>query len=315
MTAIKYPTQIDDNMSLPDAVDKVTPVKASVVNKLKSAILAIENELGTKPSGQAATVKQKILNIENSIANLDIISLSGDLGGSLLTPHVIGLNGTPLSDTAPESGQVLYFNGLAWEPFTLPDSQVPFTASGDLSGNGLSQTVVKIQGRDVANTLPTSNQFLGWNNSSTRWEPITLDVSLTDVIEGANYSNYLIIPISITNSQTNSNVYSTAAIFNFNPTLYKSAASGGNRVIKLKVIGETTGPDLSIRMYNFTAGSVVTGSTMTTASTNSVIIETADLTSNLTNGSAIYYLQISLDTVNPAEHGDVTYAVLEIYWS
>lgn len=314
MTDIKYPAQIDDNNSLPDAVDKVTPVKASVVNKLKKAILAIENELGTKPSGQSATVKNKLLSIENSIANLDIISLSGDIGGTLSTPLIIGINGTPVSDIAPQSGQVLYFNGLAWEPFTLPDNQIPFTANGDLSGNSLSQTVIKIQGRNIANTTPIANQFLGWSTSNDRWEPITLDVSLTDVTEGANYSNYLIIPISITNSQTNSNSYSTAAVFNFDPTIYKGAG-GGSRVLKLKVIGETTGPELSIRLYNFTAGAVVTGTTMTTTSTSNTLIETANILSNLTNGSAIYNLQISLDTVNPAEHGDVTYAVLEIYWS
>ena len=308
---IKYPAEIDNNSSLPDAVDNVTPVKAYVINNLKKAIIAIESELGTKPSGASATVKQRLINIENSISNLEIISLSNDLGGTLSEPQVVGIRGVPISDAEPSSGQILYFNGISWIPYTLPSNEFPFSAGGDLSGSSSSQSVIKIQGRNVANTAPTANQFLGWSTSNDRWEPITLDVSLTDVIEGANYSNYLIIPISITNSQTNTNSYSTAAVFNFNPTIYKA----GTRVIKLKVIGETTGPELSIRLYNLTAGAIVSGSTLTTTSTTSVLLETADISSNITNGSAIYNLQISLDTVNPAEHGDLMYAVIEIYWS
>lgn len=75
----KYPAQIDNNSSLPDAIDNVTPVKAIVVNQLKEAIIAIESELGTKPSGVSSTLKARLANIELSISNIQTISLSNDL--------------------------------------------------------------------------------------------------------------------------------------------------------------------------------------------------------------------------------------------
>lgn len=50
-----------------------------------------------------------------------------------------------------------------------------FTASGDLSGNASSQTVVALQGYPVASTTPTSSQVLQWNGSA--WTPATLSAS------------------------------------------------------------------------------------------------------------------------------------------
>lgn len=56
----QYPGKIDDNTSLPDAIDSITPVQADVVNRLKQAILAIESELGTKPSGVYSSLKARL---------------------------------------------------------------------------------------------------------------------------------------------------------------------------------------------------------------------------------------------------------------
>ena len=42
----KYPDQIDTSTELPKATDLVTPVNGESVNRLRSAILAVENELG-----------------------------------------------------------------------------------------------------------------------------------------------------------------------------------------------------------------------------------------------------------------------------
>lgn len=112
----QYPAKIDNNTSLPDAIDNITPVKADVVNRLKQAILAVENELGTKPSGVSATVKARLSDIENSINNLEIVQLTNDLGGTIDEPLVVGLRGIPISSSLPAIGQTLSFNGLAWVP-------------------------------------------------------------------------------------------------------------------------------------------------------------------------------------------------------
>lgn len=66
-----YPYALDDSLTLPITTDNVTPVKAEVVNNLRSAILAIESELGIDPSGTYGTVR----------ARLDALSEGGGGGG------------------------------------------------------------------------------------------------------------------------------------------------------------------------------------------------------------------------------------------
>jgi hypothetical protein len=40
----------------------------------------------------------------------------GDLGGGLPTPRVVGIQGTPVSNTIPTIGQVLTFDGMKYVP-------------------------------------------------------------------------------------------------------------------------------------------------------------------------------------------------------
>lgn len=60
MSGTKYPAAIDDNTSLVLSTDLVTPVKSQVPNDLRSAILAIETELGIDPSQVYATVRARL---------------------------------------------------------------------------------------------------------------------------------------------------------------------------------------------------------------------------------------------------------------
>ncbi len=64
----KYPENLDDSSSLPIATDKVTPVKAEVVNRLRDAVLLIESELGIDPSSTFSTVRARLDALEQ-IAN------------------------------------------------------------------------------------------------------------------------------------------------------------------------------------------------------------------------------------------------------
>jgi len=92
--AIKYPAQIDDQISLPSVGNK-TPISPGVINKLREAILAIESELGVKPGGINSTVKGKLEELSNIINNLNNIELTGDLGGETNSPKIVGLQGRP----------------------------------------------------------------------------------------------------------------------------------------------------------------------------------------------------------------------------
>jgi hypothetical protein len=68
-----YPDAIDGYAQLPLVVDDVTDIDAVTVNRLRDAIVAIQQELGTTPSGSFDNVKDRIINISSLI---DRISMS-----------------------------------------------------------------------------------------------------------------------------------------------------------------------------------------------------------------------------------------------
>lgn len=93
-----------------------------------------------------------------------ISSFSGTLAGEVTGPTgatVVSKISTKTLSGVPTMGQFLTYNGtnLAWVGITT------FTPGGDLSGSDVSQTVIGIQGRPVANTAPTTGQFYSWDGS------------------------------------------------------------------------------------------------------------------------------------------------------
>lgn len=60
-----YPDGIDGYAQLPLVIDNVTEINAVTVNRLRSAIVNIENELGTQPSGDFKTVRLRLDYLEN----------------------------------------------------------------------------------------------------------------------------------------------------------------------------------------------------------------------------------------------------------
>jgi len=157
----RYPAAIDTVFTLKPILDG-QPVTGGSVEQLREAIIAIEDELGVKPSGVYATVRNRLDIIEGAVGNLRIIELQQDLGGTLENPLVIGIQGRPVSDVAPEAGQVLVWNGIAWIPEKGPAPDIVF--AGDLSGTNLSQTVIGIQNVPVSDTLGNNGDVLTLNS-------------------------------------------------------------------------------------------------------------------------------------------------------
>jgi len=61
------------------------------------------------------------------------VQIGGDIGGTLSTPKVTGIQGNPVSATAPTVGQTLVWSGTAWVPGTRASSitlEHVFTAAG-----------------------------------------------------------------------------------------------------------------------------------------------------------------------------------------
>lgn len=158
---IKYPAQLDDSLSLPLAVDNNTPVQADVVNRLRNAIIAVEAELGVKPSSLYSTVRARLDYLDNLISNFDFIRLDQDLGGTVTLPKVIGIQGRPVASTTPSTLDVLTWNGIAWVPSPVAGSTgasfTPFTAT--LAGGGIievSQTSTNPAFTATYSLTPTS---------------------------------------------------------------------------------------------------------------------------------------------------------------
>lgn len=173
-----YPAEIDSSLNLPEVVDAISAVNATTINRLRAAIIAVETELGVKPSGVYGTVKEFLTSLNSSVqiindqlqylANNGTIFIPGkDLAGDGLNQTVVGIQGRGVSSTAPTDGQTLIWNNSAskWEPGII----ISFTAGNDLSGTNTSQTVIGIQGRPVASTAPNIDETLVWNGSV--WAP------------------------------------------------------------------------------------------------------------------------------------------------
>jgi len=94
----------------------------------------------------------------------------GDLNGTYPNPTVDGLQGFPVSASAPATSNVLTWNGSAWAP-AAPSGG---TLAGDVTGASGANTVVKIQGQSVAATVPVNFQQLTWDTGSSQWKPLQL---------------------------------------------------------------------------------------------------------------------------------------------
>ena len=125
--ASRYPIQID---SLPIVVDNFTPVKAAVVNNIRDAVMAVEAELGIKPSGIYGTVRARLDALETGLNSIvtTAVSFGGDLQNINPTSQkVIGLQSIPINATIPADGYVLTYS-LAdgyWHPAAAGSSTLP----------------------------------------------------------------------------------------------------------------------------------------------------------------------------------------------
>lgn len=70
--AIKYPAQLDNSSNLPTVTDGYSVVAANLINAIRDAVVAIEAELGIKPSGSNTTVKARLNNLDNYIYALGV---------------------------------------------------------------------------------------------------------------------------------------------------------------------------------------------------------------------------------------------------
>lgn len=92
-------------------------------------------------------------------------AVGGNLFGCVSANTWAKQGGDVLPGSVGNAGSVLGTNGTQTEWIPL---------GGDVTGSISGNAVVRIQGRAVASTAPSSGQTLVWNDSAGRWEPQTL---------------------------------------------------------------------------------------------------------------------------------------------
>ncbi len=101
------------------------------------------------------------------------LTLEGTLAGATIDASRI--RGVDVDSTAPTSGQVLRHNGTLWVPATLVPSDAGAAPAShthvEADVTDLDHDAVRLQGRDIASTAPSSGQVLKWNGS--QWAPAT----------------------------------------------------------------------------------------------------------------------------------------------
>lgn len=161
------------------------------------------------------------------------------------------------------------------------------------------------------------------NTTASSWPDVTTVThiltagavnQLKAVQDGGNYSKTFDLDTFANITSTASTTFVNGSTFELDPTIL--TAANGTRTISLRVVAETTGPQMTIQLFNYTAASVVSGSTLTTTSTVPVSLSTGDLTANLTNGPATYQVQIKMASGGlSSDRVSLDMAKLRIAWS
>jgi len=308
-----YPAQIDTNITLPQAIDNLTPVQGSIFNQLRNAVIAIETELGVKPSGINATVAERVGNLENIVGNLKIIELQQDLGGTLESPLVIGLQGRPVSDVGPNLNEVLTWDGIAWLP-QPPKGLIDVVLGCDLAGTKLCQLVVGLQGNPISSTAPATGQILQWTGSM--WAPGYSP-------PGPSSSN--IITFVAGPFTTNSSTPVRIGGRDFDMTPFPAVVGNLNRQVRFIAAIEVTtaAATCTVQLQDVTNNVTITNTVGTTSTdTGLVIFDSGPLTVGTANGDIrtdmipIYEVQLSMPTGNiTSDRAICVNARLEITYS
>lgn len=151
--ATNYPNTIDTYAQLPLVTDLVSAVQADDVNRIRDAVVAIQTELGTNPSGVSGTVKDRL---DALTALVEALSGGGaiDITADFISGHIeSALNKTYfLVNSIPYSG---YIGSV-----TTQSESGTCTATIEINGTPLGGAANSVSTSEETQSHVSSNTFV-----------------------------------------------------------------------------------------------------------------------------------------------------------
>ncbi len=337
MSYSKYPTSLDDAVSLPLAIDTVTPVSAIVINRLRDAVLAVQAELGTDPSRTYGTVRDRLDALRGAIeTNASAISAlelrvaaleagGGGGGGPHATTHEDGGSDEVTaqnlgSGSAPVDKVMVTDGGGGW---TLED-YAAFVAHGATHVDGGSDELTV---QDLGSgTAPDGYVLLadglgGWNIDELIAQDLSSDgaddgyIMVADGLGGWTVepiaTGAKIVPGVSGYEDTQDDSWQEIGGLVFNPAEYSGAtAFEFEALIQTTIIAKS----VSIRLYNLTDGAAVASSVQTSTSLVPELKSVSlSIPADLPNSEKIYTVQIKMSIAGgPNERGICKAAYIKV---
>jgi hypothetical protein len=112
-----------------------------------------------------------IINIGDVDGSDDLINstlFNGDVQGNYNNIEVVKLRQIEISETIPNDGEVLGFDGFQWVPFQLSDE---VSLEGDVNGTSLESEVVALKGKPINDDLieDFAQSLLVYNENTSEW--------------------------------------------------------------------------------------------------------------------------------------------------
>lgn len=247
-------------------------VRANNLSDVSSATAARTNlglgSLATKNSVNLATAE-----VTGTLPATNLPAYSGDISKAAgsASATVQGLRGVTLSATAPVSGQVLYFNGSAWMPITIPSNVGTVTnvtsANSDISvSSGASTPILTL------NSGSGSNQIVKLDASARL---PSVDGSQVTALNAANITSGILptgrLP-SFTGDATTAAGSNTMTVSRLRGVNISATAPVSGQVLLYNGVAWTpiTIPSNVGTVTNITAGTGLLGGSITSAGTLSV---------------------------------------------
>ena len=175
--------------TLPDADLPGDVVTTSIAGNatLTADFVALTTTSNVIAGGTVTAIGNIYANSGSSVAGCLHLSDANGVHDTGICAPSSGFNGQfNLWTSAGSAGQVATTDGslnLLWSNLggiagTLAAAQMPALA-GDVGNTGLATMVAGLQGRPVSSTAPTDQQYLGWSAAASKWQPISLPITLS----------------------------------------------------------------------------------------------------------------------------------------